>query len=336
MFKRIYSFVKENLLYLILIFICLFISFVKLPYDVEMPGGLINLSDRVKVDNKKIPVSGSFNMAYVSVVQGSIPYIIVGLINDDWDVVKNEENLLPNESISDANKRNKLYLEQSKNAAVVAALKEANIEYEIKNKVNNVLYIYKDAKTSLKVGDNITAINGKKVENISEIVDVVNKGKVGDKLKITVLRDKKEMETTAEVILLDKEKKLGVVSLTTFDIESPKKIELDSTATESGSSGGLMMSLMVYSGLMEKDLTKGRRVVGTGTIEENGNVGEIGGIKYKIIGAANKGVDIFLVPSDNYEEALNVMNEKNYKFKLVKVSTLKEAIQYLEGDNNEK
>ncbi len=336
MFKRIYSFVKENLLYLILIFICLLISFVKLPYDVEMPGGLINLSDRVKVDNKKIPVSGSFNMAYVSVVQGSIPYIIVGLINDDWDVVKNEENLLPNESISDANKRNKLYLEQSKNAAVVAALKEANIEYEIKNKVNNVLYIYKDAKTSLKVGDNITAINGKKVENISEIVDVVNKGKVGDKLKITVLRDKKEIETTTEVILLDKEKKLGVVSLTTFDIESSKKIELDSTATESGSSGGLMMSLMVYSGLMEKDLTKGRRVVGTGTIEENGDVGEIGGIKYKIIGAANKGVDIFLVPSDNYEEALNVMNEKNYKFKLVKVSTLKEAIQYLEGDNNEK
>ena len=58
---------------------------------------------------------------------------------------------------------------------------------------------------------------------------------------------------------------------------------------------------------------------------------EIGGIKYKLIGAAHNKVDIFLVPSDNYEEAKKVMKEKKYKFKLVKVATLREAIDYLEG-----
>lgn len=333
MLKKVLSFIKENIIFSLLVFICLFINFVKLPYDVEMPGGLISLEDRIKVDKKKVPIEGSFNMAYVSVVQGSIPYILVGLLNEDWDVVKSEDNLLPGESIIDANKRNRLYLEQSKNAAVVAALNEANITYEKKNKKNNVLYIYEEAKTSLKVGDNIISLNGKELDSVEDIIKKIDKSKKGDILNFKVLRDNKEKDAKAEVVLIDKEKKIGIVNITTFDIDSKKKVELDSTASESGSSGGLMMALMVYSGLVDKDLTKGRTIVGTGTIDEDGNVGEIGGIRHKLIGAAKKNVDIFFVPSDNYKEAEKVKKEKNYKFKLVKVSSLKQAIEYLEGEN---
>lgn len=334
--KGFLGYIKNNFIYLLLIFICLFISFVKLPYDVEMPGGLIDLTDRIKVDEQKVPIKGSYNMTYVSVVQGSIPYILVGLVNKDWDVVKSEENLLPNESIADANKRNKLYLEQSKNFAVVAALNEAGIKYEKKNNKNNVLYIYKEAKTDLEVGDNIISLNNKEINNINDIVEKVETGKIGDILKFKVLRKNKEKDAQAEIVSIDRKNKIGVVSLTTYEIDSPKKIELDSAASESGSSGGLMMSLMVYSGLVGEDLTKGRTIVGTGTIDEEGKVGEIGGIKYKIIGAAKKKVDIFLVPSDNYKEALKVKEEKNYNFELVKIDTLREAIEYLEGEDNGK
>ena len=334
--KNILSYIKNNFIYLFLIFICLFISFVKLPYIVEMPGGLINLNDRIKVDKKKVPVKGSFNMAYVSVVQGSIPYILVGLINDDWDVIKNEENLLPGETIKEANKRNQIYLEQSKNAAVLAALKEAGIKYKIKNKKNNVLYVYEEAKTNLKAGDNIIALDNKELDNIKDLVERVDKGKVGDVLNLKVLRNNKEKDATAEIVKINKENKIGIISLTTFDIDSTKKIELDSKTSESGNSGGLMMSLMVYSGLVNKDLTKGKTVVGTGSIDEKGHVGEIGGIKYKILGVAKKNIDIFFVPSDNYKEALKVKKAKKLKFDLVKIDTLKQAIDYLEGVSNEK
>lgn len=320
------------------LFICfvLFIAFGKLPYNVEMPGGIINLTERVKIDGQKIPLKGSFNMAYVSVVQGSIPYILYGLISNDVDVVKTQDSLLENETVEEANRRNKLFLEQSKNAAVLAALKEAEIEYEIKNRKTNVLYIYKDAKTTLEVGDNIIECNDNKVDSIQDIVKAIDSKKIGDTISFKVVRFGKVKKATAKIIDVKGQKKINVVSLTTFDIDSLRSVELDSFATESGSSGGLMMSLMVYSGLTNSDYTLGKKVAGTGTIDENGKVGEISGIKYKIIGAVRNKVDIFFVPSDNYKEALQVKKEKDYDLKIVKVDSIREAINYLEGVRNEK
>ena len=60
-----------------------------------------------------------------------------------------------------------------------------------------------------------------------------------------------------------------------------------------------------------------------------GNVGEIGGIKYKIMGAVKNKMDIILVPSANYKEAMKVKKEKNYKIKIVEVKTFQDAIKYL-------
>ena len=328
--------IVEHLKDFLFVFFVLFIAFGKLPYNVEMPGGIINLTERVKIDGQKIPLKGSFNMAYVSVVQGSIPYILYGLISNDVDVVKTQDSLLENETVEEANRRNKLFLEQSKNAAVLAALKEAEIEYEIKNRKTNVLYIYKDAKTNLEVGDNIIECNDNKVDSVQDIVKAIDSKKIGDTISFKVVRFGNVKKATAKIIDVKGEKKINVVSLTTFDIDSLRSVELDSFATESGSSGGLMMSLMVYSGLTNRDYTLGKKVAGTGTIDENGKVGEISGIKYKIIGAVRNKVDIFFVPSDNYKEALQVKKEKDYDLKIVKVDSLREAINYLEGVRNEK
>ncbi len=328
--------IVEHLKDFLFVFFVLFIAFGKLPYNVEMPGGIINLTERVKIDGQKIPLKGSFNMAYVSVVQGSIPYILYGLISNDADVVKTQDSLLENETVEEANRRNKLFLEQSKNAAVLAALKEAEIEYEIKNRKTNVLYIYKDAKTTLEVGDNIIECNDNKVDSIQDIVKAIDSMKIGDTISFKVVRFGKVKKATAKIIDVKGQKKINVVSLTTFDIDSLRSVELDSFATESGSSGGLMMSLMVYSGLTNRDYTLGKKVAGTGTIDENGKVGEISGIKYKIIGAVRNKVDIFFVPSDNYKEALQVKKENDYDLKIVKVDSLREAINYLEGVRNEK
>ena len=64
----------------------------------------------------------------------------------------------------------------------------------------------------------------------------------------------------------------------------------------------------------------------------NGNVGEISGIKYKLIGAVNKHADIFLVPEgENYEEAKKVKKEKGYDIDLVPVETFDEALKYLKN-----
>ena len=65
-----------------------------------------------------------------------------------------------------------------------------------------------------------------------------------------------------------------------------------------------MLTLAIYNSLVDKDITKGKKVVGTGTIEEDGSVGSIGGVKYKLNGAVRQKADVFLVPAgENYEEA---------------------------------
>ena len=117
-----------------------------------------------------------------------------------------------------------------------------------------------------------------------------------------------------------------------YDYTVSPKIKLNTAKNEYGSSGGLMTSLAIYDALIDEDLTNGLTISGTGTIDIDGNVGSIGGVKYKLKGAINNKADIFFVPNgENYDEAIKIAEEKKYDIKIIGVSTLKEAITYLEN-----
>ena len=89
------------------------------------------------------------------------------------------------------------------------------------------------------------------------------------------------------------------------------------------------MALSIYDNLVSDDLTKGDKIIGTGTIDIDGNVGEIGGVKYKLIGAVNSKAKVFLCPKDNYEEAISIARERNYDIIIKSVETFDEALSYL-------
>lgn len=90
-----------------------------------------------------------------------------------------------------------------------------------------------------------------------------------------------------------------------------------------------MTTLYIYNSLIDEDLTKGKIVAGTGSIDINGNIGEIGGVKYKLIGAVKEKADIFFVPYENYEEAIRVKKENNYDIDIILVNKLEDAVNYL-------
>ena len=150
-----------------------------------------------------------------------------------------------------------------------------------------------------------------------------------DKVTFVVKENGKEKEKYAYVINLEGEKKVGISIVTEYDFESDPKLEMKTKASEAGSSGGLMLSLEIYDKLTSKDLSHGKKVMGTGTIDEDGNVGAIGGVKYKMLGAQKDGADIFFVPKENYDEAKKVYKKNNLSFELVMVETFDEAINYL-------
>ncbi len=328
----ILKFIKENFWYLLVIILLLVIDFVKIPYDIEMPGDTIDLGSRIKIDGKSMDIKGTYKMASVGVAEGSIPYAILSFFVPDWDIVKQENRLLDGEDLASAQKRSQLYLKQSKNAALMAALNEAEEEYTIANRINTVLYVDPKAKTDLKTGDLIVSVDGKEIDDVLEIKEIINEKELGSKLDIVVKRDNKEYNTYAEIIEIDKEKKIGFVSLTLFDIKYDRDITITSNVSESGPSGGFMMSLSIYSAITGKDLSNGKKIVGTGTISNDGKVGEIGGVKYKLIGAFKDKADVFLVPKENYKEAMKIKKEKKYNMTIIGVESLSEAIKYLGGE----
>jgi PDZ domain-containing protein len=64
-----------------------------------------------------------------------------------------------------------------------------------------------------------------------------------------------------------------------------------------------MFALAVVDKLTPGELTGGRFVAGTGTITQDGGVGPIGGIPFKMRAARDAGATAFLVPADNCAEA---------------------------------
>ena len=91
-----------------------------------------------------------------------------------------------------------------------------------------------------------------------------------------------------------------------------------------------MTTLTIYNYVIKEDITNGMKIAGTGTIEGDGTVGEIGGIKYKLAGIEKQKADLFFVPAgENYEEAMKYKKENNYKIKIVPVKTFEDAVKYL-------
>ena len=321
------NFIKNNYKFLIALVIILLIFWVPLPYYIDAPGGLTNLNKKVSINGKKI--DGSYNLTYVSEYKASIPLIVYSWFNKDYDIYKKEDILLDNESDSEYYKRDRLFLEESVSNAVISAYSLAGKKVDKSNNYLYVGYILDNSNTDLQVGDSIISIDGVKVNTKEEVNKLLSKKNINDKISIRVKNNNKEYTRYA---YLKKEKDkiiIGIIPIEVFDYKVNPKVDIKTSASESGGSGGLMLALTIYDLLVDKNLSKGRIIAGTGTIDSNGNVGEIGGIKYKIKGAVKDKAEVFFVPKDNYKEAKKLVDKRGYKIKIVKVNTLKDAVEYL-------
>ena len=319
--------IKNNYKFLIVLIIIILIFWLPLPYYIDAPGGLTNLNKKVSINGKKI--DGSYNLTYVSEYKASIPLIVYSWFNKDYDIYKKEDILLSNESDSEYYKRDRLFLEESVSNAVISAYNLAGKKVDKSNNYLYVGYILDNSNTDLQVGDSIISIDGVKVNTKEEVNKLLSKKSINDKISIKVNNNNKEYTRYA---YLKKEKDktiIGIIPIEVFDYKVNPKVDIKTSASESGGSGGLMLSLTIYDLLVNNNLSKGRIIAGTGTIDSNGNVGEIGGVKYKIKGAVKDKAEVFFVPKDNYKEAKKLVDKRGYKIKLVKVNKLKDAVEYL-------
>lgn len=328
-YDKLKLFLKHNYKKIIFYVITILIFTYELPFLINAPGGLINIDEKIKLDSKTIS-KGTYNFAYVSEIRATIPTYIISVFNKDWDIEKIKDRAYDKETLEQLNYREKILLKESKNNAIVCAYNKTNKKYEILGKKLVVTYVFDEAETDLIQKDEIIRIDDVVINSLSDVQEYINSLDRDTKVSIEVLNNGKNYQRYAYIKGDNERNYIGILITELVDLRTSPKIDIKFSNSESGPSGGFMMALAIYDYLVEEDLTNGLTIVGTGTIDKNCNVGEIGGIEYKLKGAIKKGVDLFFVPAgQNYEDALRIKKSRKYDIEIVPVTNIDDAINYL-------
>lgn len=326
MFNKLYEevkkIIKENIIFLIIYVLLILSIVIKLPYVISMPGDIESTNDKVIIETEYKEI-GNYNLAFVKEMKASPLTLLISLFNKKWDVEKISENALLNENYEDIIYRDKMLLEEGNNISLMLAYNMANKKYEI---VDTSVYVL--TSDTLNTKDEIISIDDNSIDTIEDVKNIINSKEVGSEVTIQVKNDKL-INKKVKIKENNGNKIIGAYLIEKKIIKANPNITFNVDKKESGSSGGLMMTLTIYDKLIEEDLTKGRIICGTGSVDILGNVLKIGGIKQKLLGLKN--VDIFFVPIDNKEEAIDVIDEYNLNINVVFVKTVEEAIEYLKN-----
>jgi PDZ domain-containing protein len=226
-------------------------------------------------------------------------------------------------------------MKTSENVAIAVALK--NLNYDIDSKGDGVLVVGilddSPVKDKLLKGDLLTTINDEKIFSASEFIATLRKYDIGETVTIGLTREIDNTDTEISIsteliehIEYSNEPMVGFLATTVNErFDFPFEIDIK-TGNVGGPSAGLMMALNVYNNLIPNDITNSLIIAGTGTIEIDGSVGPVGGIRQKVIAAKRAGSELILVPTANYEEASPFSTDDTA---IVAVDSFEEALKVI-------
>ncbi len=196
----------------------------------------------------------------------------------------------------------------SENVAIAVALDSLN--YDIQSEGDGVLVVGllddSPVKDKLIKNDLIVSINNELVKSVSEFISMLRTYEIGDIVNIGLIRNEQELNIETKLIEhveYENEPMVGFLASTpNQQFIFPFEVDIK-TGNVGGPSAGMMMALNVYNLLTENDITNGKKIAGTGTIEIDGSIGPVGGVKQKVIAAKRANAGLILVPTANYEEA---------------------------------
>jgi len=340
--------------------------FIPVPYYIYKPGSAEELKPMVKVSNGDEEEAGAFMLTTVSMGRSSILSYALARLSSNTEIRK-KEDVLQGSSEEEYSTRQEYVMLDSQSNSIQAAYKQAGISYTIDSKGVLVMQTIEGypAYGIIHPGDKIVKVDGQSVDKHEDILNALKPYKADDTVEVAVLRGKTEKElevTLKDLSAIDKENGkadssggtpagasrigLGITTAELLGItpaQGDKKVTIDAGEI-GGPSAGLLFSLEVFNQLTPGDLSKGYRIAGTGTIDPNGNVCSIGGIRQKIVAADREKADIFFAPVDrkkgecnliadvpNASDAADQADKIATKMKVVPVATLEEAVRYLEA-----
>jgi PDZ domain-containing protein len=302
---------------------------------VEAPGVALSVEPMIEVSAQyRHPAAGTFLLTSV-IQQSPIPagVWVAGQFSPVLTILP-PEKITPNQASPQENARQGFQmLDQSILTASVVGLQLAGFNASEVGKgagVNSILP-GSPAQGRLLPGDIITAVNGSVVHTANDLIDLVKTLDPLSTIHLTVLRDQQNQEISLPLMAPAKAgdpPRIGImVQDAGFESELPIPVKIVPQKIVGGPSAGLMFTLTLYNMLTPDDLTGGRRIAGTGTINPDGSVGPIGGVQQKVAAAEAAGAEYFLSPMDNYADAASVAT----KIKVIKVATVEDAIAFLQS-----
>jgi len=301
---------------------------VSLPYYALAPGDARQVNDLIRVPKERsFPPRGEVLLSTVSLRRVNALEALFGWLDSDVDVLP-EDQILGTTPRSRFTQQNIQEMDTSKQLAAVVALRRLGYSVAEQGKGALVVEVEKGAPAHRRLvqGEVITGIDGHPAALSQEVVDRIRVHKPGEVVRLDVLGVKGE--TRVEEVILGRrpdggEGYLGVVLNTKEQkFDYPFDVVIDS-GTIGGPSAGLAFTLGVLDTLTAGELTGGRKVAATGTIEIDGHVGDVGGVVQKTAAVRAAGAAVFLVPPGEYEEAIA---HAGPKLEVVKVASLDDAI----------
>ena len=301
-------------------------------YVIETPGPAINTIGEVSgtplievPDRPTYETSGALDLTTVYVEGGpnsnvNMLQVLAAWLHPQRSVAPADLVYPPDVTQDDIQQQNAALMASSQESSIAAALTQLDVEY---SQTLSVADFTPDAAAAgvLELQDAIRTINGRPVTGIEVLREELN-ASAGAPVELGIARDGRE--ETVDVAPRpndDGDYQLGVLLGTEFDFPFEVKIQLDNVG---GPSAGMMFALGIIDTLTEGPMTGGKHFAGTGTIDAEGTVGPIGGIRQKMMGAREAGATVFLAPEANCAQVAGHVPEG---LQVVSVATLDDAVE---------
>jgi PDZ domain-containing protein len=295
----------------------------------------IVLPDRARPTDPLVRIPGEQSQDEQDIYMVDVRIGRANLLERLFPGIQEGADLLPEravnpEGVSDRQRRQSSLNDMSRSQliAITVALQELGREVEVTESGAEVVLIQPDSPADgvLEVGDVIVEADGQEVKSIDDLRRALDDVDPGQDVELAVQRGDERIRVTSGTRAAPDDPDravMGVHVQDALEFEFPVDIEIDAGAI-GGPSAGLAFALDIVDELGE-DIDRGRKIVATGELTQDGEVLPIGGVKQKAFGARDAGADIFLVPDENFEDARNAVDD----LEIIPVSTFDEALSVL-------
>lgn len=321
---------------------------INLPYYALAPGPVYDVDDFVIIGGTEAPQGGLIEGESAAAGEGELFFLTVslaevnlfeyigGMIDESVDLRPREVIRPTGVSQEDLRRQNIDLMVQSQQDAIYVALTKLGYDVTFTGEGARIIEITPGsaAEGVLEAEDIITAVDGEPIQFSTEAVEQVGGRSVGETLSLDIKRpiNDTEFETFQVEITLgphidDPSRGMIGVLLTNanVNIDFPVDVIIDSQNI-GGPSAGMMFTLEIIDLLNDTDLTNGNRIAGTGTINIDGDVGAIGGIRQKVFAAIDAGADYVLVPLGNIDDANDASKGR---IEVIPIGNIDEALDFL-------